>query len=191
MRSSHSPCHRNLRLESGSILIVALILLGLLTVMTFTAFRLDKGNLQIVGNAQQKNQNLSAAQEAIEQTISRPQFAATPSDAVPSPCKGVSNTTCTDVNGDGVTDVTVAVTPTCISSQVIPSSALDLTNAEDKGCTVGVNQDFGTVGVSQGSSLCANLLWDIKAVAKDDQTGAQLVANQGVALRTVASQQCP
>lgn len=183
------PTH--LRRQDGSILVIAVILLMLLTLMTITAFRLDKGNLQIVGNAQQKVQDMAAAQAAIEQTISSAQFAATPTNAVPRPCNGIANTTCTDVNGDGINDVTVVVLPKCVSSQVIPNASLNLSDADDQVCTLGVNQDFATSGTSQSSSLCANMLWDIQAAATDATTSAQVVANQGVALRAMASQQCP
>ena len=178
--------------QAGSVLVVALVLLAVLTLITLTSFRLDKGNLQIVGNSQQRTQSFAAAQAAIEQTISRPQFAATPADAIPNPCNGQPNTVCTDVNGDGVNDVTVVVTPSCVSTQVIGTAQLKLTDAEDKGCTVGVSQDFGTVGTASNNSLCSSTVYDIKAVATDNQTKAAFVANEGVALRTsTASTTCP
>ncbi len=171
--------------QAGSVLIVALILLTLLTIMTITSFRLEKGNLQIVGNAQQKTQSFAAAQSAIEEAISTPQFAKTPNKAIRTPCKG-DNTYCTDVNGDGVNDVTVAVVPTCISSQIIPTAALDLTLAEDKQCTTSADETGGS------QSLCGAQLWDMQATATDDLTGAQFVANQGVALRRpIEDMTCP
>ncbi|MBC7513458.1 MAG: hypothetical protein H7234_03365 [Herminiimonas sp.] len=191
-RRSRTSCARgSARPARGSVLVIALVMLTLLTFLTITAFRMGKGNLQIVGNAQQKALSFAAAQGAIEKTISSPQFSATPGAALVNPCNGVANTSCVDVNGDGTPDITVTVAPTCMSSQVIPNALLDFTSGEDKGCTLGVNQDFGTDGAASGNSLCANVLWDIAANARDDVTGSQYTANQGVAVRVSSSQVCP
>lgn len=170
---------------------IGLIMLVLLTILTLTSFRVGKGNLQVVANAQQKAQALAAAQGAIEKTISTAQFSATPTNALPMPCNGVANTDCVDVDGDGTNDITVAIAPTCVSNQIIPNASLNLTSAEDKGCTLGNSQDFGTEGASTSNSLCTNILWDVAATATDATTGAKLTANQGVALRVSSSQVCP
>ena len=177
--------------QRGATLLVSMIVLMLITLVTITSFKLAKGNLQIVGNMQQRNQALSAAQSAIEQTISRAQFTVTPMNAVPNPCHGVANTTCVDVNGDGVTDVTVVVTPTCASTQVIPVNALDFTNAEDASCLVGAGQNFSVVGSATNNTLCANTLWDVQAVATDSISNAQYTVHQGAAVRVAATTVCP
>lgn len=147
--------------------------------------------MQVVANAQQKAQALAAAQGAIEKTISTAQFSITPSDALPTPCNGVANSDCVDIDGDGTTDITVAIAPTCVSNRIIPNAALNLADAEDKGCTLGNGQDFGTDGATSNNSLCTNILWDVAAIATDATTGAKLTANQGVALRVSSSQVCP
>lgn len=178
--------------QHGITLLISLIMLVLITLMAITSFKLTKGNLQVVSNMQQRNQALSAAQGAIEQTISKTQFAITPANAIPTPCGGIPNTTCVDVNGDGVTDVTVAVTPTCVSTQVIPtnSTMLNFADPNDAGCLVG-GQGFGVVGGNNNNSLCANMLWDVQAVATDAVSGAQMTVNQGVASRVSATAICP
>ncbi len=177
--------------QRGATLLVCMIMLTLITLMTITSFQLAKGNLHIGGNMQQRNQALSAAQSAIEQTISRAQFTVTPADAVPNPCGGVANTTCVDINGDGVMDVTVIVTPTCASARVIPVNELDFTNAEDASCLVGSGQNFSVVGGATNNSLCANTLWDVQAIATDSLSNAQYTVHQGAAVRVLATTVCP
>jgi Tfp pilus assembly protein PilX len=177
--------------QIGATLLISLIMLVLITMLALTSFRIGKANLQIAGNMQQRNQAFTAAQGAIEQVISRTQFMTTPANAIPNPCNGVANTTCVDVNGDGVPDVNVAVTPACVSTQVIPISALNLANANQAGCLVGVSQQFGVVGASSTGSLCANMLWDTQAVATDSLSNAQFAINQGIAVQVAATTVCP
>ena len=180
--------------QRGAALIVSLIMLMLITMLAVTSFRLGKSNLQIVGNMQQRANALSGAQGSIEAVISTIQFTQTPMSAIPTPCGGTQNTVCLDVNGDGVTDVNITVTPNCLTHYVIPNMQLDFTNANDVGCLLGISQTYGTVGASNGTSLCANTLWDQQAVATDAVTSAQYVINEGIAVRVVASQSnayCP
>jgi Tfp pilus assembly protein PilX len=177
--------------QIGATLLVSLIMLVLITLLAVTSFRIGKANLQIAGNMQQRNQAFPAAQGAIEQVISGTQFTTTPTNAIPNPCNNVANTTCVDVNGDGVTDVNVAVTLSCVSTQVIPISALQLANADDAGCLLGVAQQFGTVGAGNTDSLCANMMWDAQAVATDSLSNAQFTINQGVAVRKDKNVACP
>ncbi|GAB7546170.1 hypothetical protein [Cupriavidus sp. 8B] len=177
--------------QRGVTLLVSLIMLILIMLLAVTSFRLAKGNLQVVGNMQQRNQALSAAQGAIEQVISSTQFTTTPANAIPKPCGAVPNTTCIDVNGDGVTDVTVAVASKCISAQVTPNAALDFTNANDAGCLVGADQDFGVVGAASNNSMCATTLWDVQAAATDSLSNTQYTVSQGIALRVSATTVCP
>jgi Tfp pilus assembly protein PilV len=178
--------------QLGATLLVSLIMLVLITMLAVTSFRIGKSNLQIAGNMQQRNQALSAAQSAVEQVISRPQFADTPANAVPNPCNGVANTTCVDVNGDGVTDVNVAVTLSCVRTQIIPNSRLNLAIAEDEGCYVGVRPGgFGQEGTSNDDSICTDMVWDAQAVATDSLSNAQFTINQGLAVRKDKDAICP
>ncbi|WP_432259166.1 hypothetical protein [Cupriavidus sp. TMH.W2] len=177
--------------QRGATLLVGMIMLLLITLLAITSFKMAKGNLQAAGNAQQRDQAISAAQGAIEQTISSTQFTSTPANAIPNPCGNVANTSCVDVNGDGVTDVTVAVTSKCVSAQVIPAAALDFTKADDAGCLLGAGQDFGVEGGASNNSLCANTLWDVQAVATDTLGNAQATINQGAAVRVPATTVCP
>jgi Tfp pilus assembly protein PilX len=177
--------------QLGATLLVSLIMLVLITMLAVTSFRIGKANLQIAGNMQQRNQAFAAAQGALEQVISSTQFAATPTNAIPNPCNGVANTACVDVNGDGVMDVNVAVTMSCVWAQVIPISALQLSDPDDAGCLLGVAQQFGTVGAGNTNSLCANMMWDANAVATDSLSNAQFTVNQGIAVRKDSTIACP
>ena len=177
--------------QRGAALIVSLIMLLLITVLAISAFTLGKSNLQIVGNMQQRNQAFAAAQGAVALTISSTQFTVSPTNAIPNPCNGVANTTCVDVNGDGVPDVNVVVTPICDSIQPIPVSQLNFANPNDAGCLVGASQDFGVTGASNNNSMCSNSVWDIKASATDQMSGANYVVDQGVAMRVASTAICP
>ena len=167
--------------QRGTALVVSLIMLLLITVLAITSFRLGKSDLQISANMQQRNEALGAAQQAIETAISGAQFTLTPTDAIPNPCNG-ANTVCVDVNGDGVSDVTVTVNPVCLSDTVLQTSQLNLNLTSDQACVASVNPNSG-----EAASLCANTLWDTQATATDNTTSAQYVVNEGIAVRVPAA----
>lgn len=168
--------------QKGVTLLVSLIMLILITLLAITSFRLSTGNLKIVGNMQQRNQTLYAAQGEIEKKISTSNFIKTPN---------ISVTSYASVNGSNTNDIKVVVTPKCISTQIIPNTSLDYKKPEDAGCLLGVPQQFGTAGAVSSNSLCANQLWDIQAEATDVITNAQYKLNQGTAVRQAATTQCP
>jgi hypothetical protein len=183
IRPPHSrPLPR--RREAGITLVMALIMLVLLTLLALTSFNLGNSNLQIVGNMQQREQTIAAANEVLEETISNTKFFQTPQAAVPNPCGG-PNQSCIDTNGDGKEDVHVVLTPapTCAKAQVIKNSELNVANSEDQKCSSSSDQNFGVVGAADGSSECANSVWDLNAVATDVATGATVKVTQGVAVR--------
>jgi hypothetical protein len=101
------------------------------------------------------------------------------------PCGGVANRRCIDINGDGTNDITVQLTPapTCVKAQTIKNSALDLAVEEDAACSVGEQQAFGIAGATTGNSICANSVWEVRAVATDNVTEASVVVTQGIAVR--------
>jgi hypothetical protein len=70
-----------------------------------------------------------------------------------------------------------------VKAQSIKNSDLDLADAEDAGCSVGSNQNFGVAGATNGNSECANSVWDVTAVATDMTTQASVKVTQGVAVR--------
>ncbi len=183
------------RLQHGATLLVSMIMLILMTLLVVSMFYFGKGNLQIVANMQQQHEVVSAAQGTVERAISSSLFFTNPSSVFPTPCT-TANTLCVDSNNDGVADITVVLTPvpSCIKVQTILNSALDLSNSEDLGCTVGVQQSFGVAGATSGNSMCASSTWEITAVANDAVTEAQASVTQGVSVRIAtddASLSCP
>jgi hypothetical protein len=157
--------------------------------MVVTGLNLGKGSMQTVGNMQQRNQVSAAIDETLEEVISTTRFSDTPTNVFFIPCNKVANTKCVDIDGDGVTDVTVALTPApaCLTAQVIPATALDTQNSrEDRGCTFGGLQEFGVADAYSGDSLCANSTWEIKAVGTDAVTQTTVNATQGITLRVPA-----
>ena len=189
--------------QHGSTLLVSMIMLLLITMLALTSFRLASGNLKVVGNMQQRNQVLTAAQGAIERVISNPKFTAPPTSALPTlssedlptPCVATDNTTCVDVNGDGGTDITVRVgsirqngtfqaAPCVQQVKPVANASLDLSRADDASCSVGVRQTFGTAGANSGASMCTEMLWEVLAQATDSQAGASAAVTAGVKMRT-------
>jgi len=172
------------RHQRGATLVVGLVMLVLATLIVLASFRLGMANLAIVGNAQNRNEGIASAQQAIEEAISSPLLTTAPSSIFPTPCAG-PNTQCYDVNGDGRDDVTVTLTPapTCVKAETIKNSSLDLAQEDDRRCTLGVAQNFGVAGAGTSDSLCSNSVWDIRALADDVSTRTTAVVNQGVGVR--------
>jgi Tfp pilus assembly protein PilX len=170
--------------QRGATLVVALVMLLVMTVMVVASFRLGISNLGIVGNTQSRNQSIGAAQQTIEEAISSNLLTTSPASIFPAPCSG-PNTQCYDVDGDATNDVTVTIDPppSCVKAETIKNSSLDLTLEEDRRCTLGIPQNFGTPGGGTSNSLCSNSLWDVRAVAEDLNTRTTAVVNQGVGLR--------
>jgi Tfp pilus assembly protein PilX len=176
--------------QRGAALIVSLIMLLLITMLAISSFTLGKGNLQLVGNLQQRNQAFAAAQGAVATVISSTQFTLTPTAAVVTPCMG-ANTTCAGVNGNTTNDIVVTVTPACDSIQPILNTQLNFNNPNDAGCLVGAAQDFGVAGASNNASMCSNAVWEVQASATDQMSNANYVVDQGVALRVASTTICP
>ena len=184
------------RRPRGATLFVSLVMLLLITMIAATSFALGKGNLQIVGNMQQRTQAFAAAQGAVATVISSTQFTSTPTNAIPSNdvpnyCMAAANNICASVNGDGTDDINVVVTPTCDSLQPIPVTQLNYANPNDAGCLIGTAQDFGVAGASNNNSMCANTVWEVQASATDQMSGANVVIDQGVAVRVPVTAACP
>jgi len=167
-----------MRRQTGATLLIGLIMLVLLTLMAITSFNLGKSNLLTVGNMQFRSETVRAAEEAVEAAISTP--------------NGVSATTTAniDINANGTADVAVTITPTLLQAHVKKNSALDLSDANQLGCTLGQAQTFGVVGAATGNSLCASTLYDLKAVAKESATGASVELHQGVSVQVPVDTVC-
>jgi Tfp pilus assembly protein PilX len=178
--------------QRGITLIISLIMLVLLTIMALTSFNIGKSSLQVVGNAQQQSQVLNAAQTMLNQVVSTPNFAESPTNVLdnsncPAALGAPANSRCVDLYGDAKTVIVVAMQPqpACLQASAILASSLNLSNinSEDWGCTLRDRQDHGIEGIDSGESLCANSLWELNAVASEPISKAQAVVTQGVAMR--------
>lgn len=163
-------CFPSRNSQQGAVLVVALIMLLLVTLMAVSGFNLTQTNLQVVQNMQSRELAVHAAGSALEEAISSTKIVSSPTALFSVSC-GASNSKCYDVNGDGVNDITVAVSaPSCVIVSNIKNN--DLVMPQDAACfSPGVN------------SLCVNAVFELTATATDNLTGAQAVMTQGVGMR--------
>ena len=171
--------------QRGITLIVALVMLVLITLLALSTFNLSKSSIQVISNMQSRTENIAAARQAIDETISSTRFFTTPDDAIANPCNNEPNARCVDVNGDGVNDITVRLTPkpNCVVADNVLNTELDVTNSENAKCLVGTSQSFGVAGSVTGESLCSDSTWEINAEATDNVTYAKVNMVQGVTVR--------
>jgi len=184
---------RHLARQRGVTLLVTLVMLVMLTLFALSAMNASVTNLRMVGNMQVRAEAMDATNATIEQTISTTQFAVTPVDAIPNPCNGVPNTVCTDLNGDGVPDLTTTLTPppACVQARAIKVQELIINTptAEDVACLQGQTQTQGVAGsASTGDSLCGAAVWNVTAQtlaagASTTTSDVNVTAVQGVYVR--------
>ncbi|NHZ91692.1 hypothetical protein F2P45_22175 [Massilia sp. CCM 8733] len=166
------------RNQQGMALITSLIMLVVLTMLALTSFNLGKSNLIVVGNMQQRDGAIAAARGVIEEVISNKRFASDSANTLDNPCE-LANQRCIDVNGDEVADVTVAITPapSCKKVQVMKNSDLDLNDEEERNCMI------SSPDATSGDSLCANTVWEVRAVATDAVAQSTVELVQGIKVR--------
>lgn len=174
-----------LRRQQGMTLIMALIMLVVITLLALTSFNLGKSNLLVVSNMQQREEAAAAANEVIEEVISSNRFAEASNAVLLNPCNGEANARCVDTNGDGTADVTVRLSPApgCVKAKTIKNSELDVTSDEERECILGSHGNTGIEDSATGSSLCSNTVWEVTAVATDNNTDAKVTVVQGVAVK--------
>ena len=86
MRHRHKIVARHS--QRGVTLVVGMIMLVLITLLVLASFHLGRNNLEIVGNAQQRNEALAAAQQTIEAAVNSPLLTSNPAAIFPTPCAG-------------------------------------------------------------------------------------------------------
>lgn len=169
--------------QHGSTLIVALVMLMLLTLMAISAMNSTTSSIQIVGNAQFREEAGAAAQQGIESVISS-NFTVSPAASAVAVAFGAA------------TYAAQVEAPTCISSIGLTNNELDPANAADAVCLgSGAATNTGTVtsGVAPTSTLqswCYEQKWDIRATVSDADTGANTAVHQGVSMRVPAGTSC-
>ncbi len=179
----------NARRQRGATLLVVMVILLAMTWFVVSGYRLSSQHLQIVGNSQDRQQALAAAQRAIEETISSNLFTKDPIAVAATPIL-------TDIDGDGVTDLSAVLSPapTCYRARVVKTSELDIQIAEDLKCLQSTSGGGGVAVVganllptSAGNSQCAKTEWDVAAKVDDARSRTSLTVHQGVAIRAEAT----
>jgi Tfp pilus assembly protein PilX len=154
----------------GATLVVALILLTLIALAVGSAFMLSSTNLQSVGNMQQRNEAIAAANEAAEAVITqllKPIGGAAP--AAPAAYNAA-----VDIESDDQDDYTVVVAaPTCIEAIQV---------AAGTGAGMGSSESLNPSGAGGAYSVSGayNTLWEISATATNTASGVAVTVNQGV-----------
>jgi len=144
--------------QRGSTLLVALVMLVLLTLIALSSMNATTTSIQVVGNAQFREEAAAAGQAAIEAVISSSAFQTTPPAAEQ-----------IDINGDGVMDYSVTFTPA-------PSCVSFVTSKPT---------DSGLPKVCTGVVPCYWTTWEVTAVVADlHGSGATTTLHQGV--KTIA-----
>lgn len=156
-----------LDMQHGATLVVGLIMLTLITLMISSAFTLSASNLQSVGNMQNRDEAIAAANKAIEQVLSSP-FTNVPA----------AESIDVDINNDGNTDYTVNLAkPTCIN-------ALKLAGAGAPPSSISLGSSF-----SVSSSTYYDTLWDLDATVVDARhNGTSIRERQGVRVMLTQAQ---
>ena len=143
--------------QRGAITIfICMMMLIFITLMVVTAFSLSSVNLQSVGNAQVREEAISAAQSVIEEVVASP--------FTDDPVTAIKDDFPVDINADGTTDYLVNMPqPVCVrftraNTSVASSVTLPGMTAVD----------------------AWNTIWELDATATDATTGARVRVRQGV-----------
>ena len=167
--------------QRGSTLLVALVMLMLLTLIAFAAMNASTTSIQVVGNAQFREEANAAAQQAIEGVIS--------SDFTVNPASSVVT-----VNVGGTDYVATVSVPTCKSSMPLPFTELDPVNKpDDANCMGSAPVNPGPIGPGPAPTPptnCNKQMWEVNATVDDSDTGARTNLHQGVSLRVPAGTDC-
>jgi len=169
--------------QRGSTLLVALVMLMLLTLVALSAMNASTTSIEVVGNAQLREEANAAAQQVIEGVISS-NFTASPASSVVA------------ANVGGTNYSAVVAVPTCKSTVPIVNSELDPNNPSDTVClSSGSIQNTGVMNasgvVSTAQSWCYQQTWEVNATVNDSDTGANASVHQGISLRVPAGTDCP
>lgn len=193
--------------QHGFVMIVALIMLLAVTLLVASAANVVQANLKVVQNMEVREQARAAALAAIEEAISNgtsavlPRFIETPDDIFLQTCDGVT-LTCVkennvkkyDTNADGIADITVSLSdpdnlalyppPRCVLGRKKLNDELNAAEqaqlCESEISPDGVFHEGSNLGKIESS--CAESVWEFKAVARDEVTGAEVVVRQGVSV---------
>jgi Tfp pilus assembly protein PilX len=143
--------------QKGSTLLIGMIMLILITLIAVSAIQSTMSSVQMVGNAQFREEATAAAQQAIENVISNSNFTTS------APLQQDI-----DINNDTVTDFNV---------RFIPAPSCNKYAAVN----TATEPDLPEICYgSPGTNYCYRTTWDISAEVNDIRTGAKVNLHQGV-----------
>ena len=148
--------------QRGVTLIVALIMLVALAMLAVWAANTSTTNMRTIGNTQARQESLSAAQSAVEQTISSKLFITSPAAMAAAPIP-------VDVDGDGTADYQAQLTPApaCYRVRVLKVIELDPDLASDTNCFGSSSPpnvpEVAGAAPTAGDSICAASDWNVLA----------------------------
>jgi hypothetical protein len=163
-----------MRRQGGAALIVGLIMLVLITLAVTAGFTLSNTNLKSVGNMQNRNEAVAAANRAIEEVAASlllPGVDGSPSLAMPQ-----GTVSRVDINNDGTIDYVV---------QIAPPTCVRATKSTNTGGGTSGPGGIGGNSSTSGSGLNAlpdqyNSVWDISTSVTDAASGTVTAVRQGV-----------
>lgn len=171
--------------EKGSVLLVSMIMLVVLTLLVVFAIRSGNTNLRIAGNMQSQAEAAAATQQVIEHVIEQikvtDNIGSIPAQTVPVSMAGATyNVVTTPMNK-------------CLMEVPILNTALNPSVAEDVPCFE--NPDADQAIKADGSmttkpSACKSQLWEIQADVTETTSGAKVTQVQGLTLRAPATVTC-
>lgn len=152
--------------QSGATLIIGLIFLTFIALAVSTAFTLSSTNLQAVGNMQNRDEAVAAANQSIEQVVSSLMKTSGGTTFTPTADQNL-----VDIDSDGTNDFTVDVAlPVCLEVAEVSAGS---------GPGSGSSAGLGLPSVE----AAYNTLWNITATATDTKSGTSVVVNQGVRIQ--------
>jgi Tfp pilus assembly protein PilX len=169
--------------QHGAVLVVSLIMLVLVTLFALASINMSTVNLRMTANSQTKAEAVAAAQQAIEEVISK-DFPANPQPTTIS--VAIANTTTASYS------VSVAA-PECRNVTMLKMVELDIASADDAACFVsGAVANAGIAPPpSAGNSVCASRQWEVPATVGDpDVSGTAVTVRQGIGQRVVVGTTC-
>lgn len=153
--------------QRGAALVVALIMLTLVTLLATVASNSVQTNLKIVQNIESRAMVENAALSAIEALIATNDI---------DEFNGA--TLYFDASGDGIagTEIAVQTSRGCVTVRPILNDELNVLNPAEAACYRGGSVD--------GTSRCADVLWDVEFDASDTVTGARTTIRQGLEVQS-------
>lgn len=150
--------------QHGSVLIISLIMLMVLTLLAISAINMSTTGLRAVNGQQSRAEGIVAAQMTVDQIIS---------GYFVDNIGGIQGATyATSVNGSSYP---VVISSLCLKKFTpIRNVDLDLTNATDVKC-------FDTL--SNPYSACSKALWEFSSSVTQGFFGTNVTVNQGVAVK--------